>query len=34
MIMENVPRQFVPPTTGEVIECEDIKYYIGKQIGK
>ena len=29
-----VPRTFVPPSTGEVIEYRGIRYYIGEQIGQ
>ncbi len=29
-----VPRTFVPPKTGEKIECKGINYYIGQQIGQ
>ena len=29
-----VPRTFVPPRTGEVIECEGVRYFIGQTIGQ
>lgn len=28
------PRIFVPPSAGEMIECQGIKYFIGKKIGR
>ena len=32
-IQRTVPREFVPPSDGEVIECNDIHYFIGEKIG-
>ena len=32
-IQPTVPKTFVPPSTGEMIECQDIKYFIGEKIG-
>ena len=33
-IVPPAPREFVPPRTGEKIECEGIWYFIGQPIGK
>ena len=32
-IQRTVPREFVPPSDGEVIECNGIHYFIGEKIG-
>ena len=32
-ITPSVPKKFTPPSTGEVITCENIRYFIGRQIG-
>lgn len=33
-IQRIVPRKFVPPSYGQVIECNGINYFIGKKIGQ
>lgn len=33
-IPPSIPQTFVPPSTGEMIECKGIRYFIGEQIGQ